>query len=141
MKKSAILAAAGLLLASGLAFGQRLRAGEQAIFLKNGDTVIGAIVDINSERLVLELKDGTNIPLRDIWMVNFVNDQWNFPQERNLIETNEHYVFLKSGDVSSGRIVDFSGEPRNFEFATGEKYPIGAVRRIYFAKAVPRGLR
>jgi hypothetical protein len=103
--------------------------------------MIGNIADISSERLVLELQDGTNIPLRDLWMINFVTEEWNFPSERNLIETNEHYVFLKSGDVASGRIVDFSGEQRVFEFETGEKFALGQVRRIYFSKNVPRGLR
>lgn len=141
MKKSVVLALLGLLIVVGTASGQRLRAGEQFIILKNGDSMIGNIVDISSERLVLELRDGTNIPLRDLWMVNFVTEEWNFPQERNLIETNEHYVFLKSGDVASGRIVDFSSEQRVFEFETGEKFAIGQVRRIYFSKNVPRSLR
>ena len=141
MKKSVAIALLGLLIIAGTAFGQRLRAGEQFIVLKNGDSMIGNIVDISSERLVLELKDGTNIPLRDLWMINFVTEEWDFPQERNLIETNEHYVFVKSGDVASGRIVDFSSEQRVFEFETGEKFAIGQVRRIYFSKNVPRGLR
>lgn len=141
MKKTFVLALLGLLIVAGTASGQRLRAGEQFIVLKNGDSMIGNIVDISSERLVLELRDGTNIPLRDLWMVNFVTEEWNFPQERNLIETNEHYIFLRSGDVSSGRIVDFSSEQRVFEFETGDKFAIGQVRRIYFSKNVPRSLR
>lgn len=141
MKKSVVIALLGLLIVVGTASGQRLRAGEQFIILKNGDSMIGNIADISSERLVLELKDGTNLPLRDLWMINFVTEEWNFPQERNLIETNEHYVFLKSGDVASGRIVDFSSEQRVFEFETGEKFAIGQVRRIYFSKNVPRSLR
>ena len=141
MKKPAALGLAVLLLACGITGGQKLKAGEQAIFLKNGDTIIGAIIQIDAEKLSLELKDGTSVPLRDLWMVNFVNEQWNFPNERNLIETNEHYVFLKSGDVTSGRISAFRAEPREFEFESGEKFPFVSVRRIYFSKIVPRGLR
>ncbi len=106
MKKAVVFGILVLVLAAGAVQAQRLRAGEQAIFLKSGDEIVGNIRDISSTRLVLELADGTEIPLRDLWMINFVNEEWNFPQERNLIETNEHYVFLKSGDVASGRIVD-----------------------------------
>jgi hypothetical protein len=141
MKKAVIFGLLALALAAGVVPAQRLRAGEQAIFLKSGDEIVGSIKDISSTRLVLGLADGTEIPLRDLWMINFVNDEWNFPQERNLIETNEHYVFLKSGDVASGRIVDMSSEQRVFEFETGEKFGIGQVRRIYFSRNVPRGLR
>lgn len=141
MKKAIVFGVLVLALAAGVMQAQRLRAGEQAIFLKSGDQIVGSIIDISSTRLVLELADGTEIPLRDLWMINFVNESWDFPQERNLIETNEHYVFLKSGDVASGRIVDMSSEQRVFEFETGEKFAIGQVRRIYFSRNVPRGLR
>ena len=126
---------------AGLASGQRLKTGEQAIFLKSGDKVVGAIVGLDGARLTLQLGDGTEIQLRDVWMINFVTDGWDFPRERDLIETNEHYVFLKSGDVSSGRITDFNGEKRDFLFETGEKFAFGAIRRIYFSKSVPRSLR
>lgn len=141
MKKSIFFTFCGLVLIAGVVFGQRLRSGETAIYFKSGDVIVDKIVDISSERLVLETENNGEFPLRDLWMINFVTEEWNFPNERNLIETNDHYVFLKSGDVSSGRIVDFSSEQRVFEFETGEKFPIGQVRRIYFSKTVPRGLR
>ena len=141
MKKSVFVALCGLVLIAGVVLGQRLRSGETAIYFKSGDVIIDKILDISSERLVLETENNGEFPLRDLWMINFVTEEWNFPNERNLIETNDHYVFLKSGDVSSGRIVDFSSEQRVFEFESGEKFPIGQVRRIYFSKTVPRGLR
>jgi hypothetical protein len=141
MKRTAVIVLAALGLMSGIAAGQKLKSGEQAIFLKNGDTVIGSIVEINAEKASLELKDGTSLPVRDLWLINFVNEQWNFPNERNLIETNEQYIFLKSGDVTSGRITALAADKREFEFESGEKFPFVSVRRIYFSKNVPRGLR
>ncbi len=141
MKRTAVIVLAALGLMSGIAAGQKLTSGEQAIFLKNGETMIGSMVEINAEKASLELKDGTSIPVRDLWLINFVDEQWNFPNERNLIETNEHYIFLKSGDVASGRIRAFAAEKREFEFESGEKFPLAFVRRIYFSKNVPRGLR
>ena len=141
MKRAVLGLSAGLLILGAADGGQKLRAGEQAFFLKNGDTIIGAIVEISAEKSSFELKDGTSVPLRDLWMVNFINEQWNFPGERDLLETNEHYVFLKSGDVTSGRVTAFAADKREFELESGDKFPISAVRRIYFSKSVPRGLR
>ena len=74
-------------------------------------------------------------------MINFADEQWNFPNERDLLETNEHYIFLKSGDVTSGRVTAFAADKREFELESGDKFPLASVRRIYFSKNVPRGLR
>jgi hypothetical protein len=141
VKKAALIGLAAMLVGAGPAFAQKLKPGEQAFFLKNGDTQIGEIVEIDTEKSALQLKDGTSILLRDLWMVNFADELWNFPNERDLIETNEHYIFLKSGDVTSGRVTAFAADKREFELESGDKFPIAAVRRIYFSKNVPRGLR
>jgi hypothetical protein len=141
LRRAALIGLAAILVGAGPAFAQKLKPGEQGFFLKNGDTMIGAIVELNAEKSAFELKDGTSLPLRDVWMINFVDEQWNFPNERNLIETNEHYVFLKSGDVTSGRVTAFAVVKREFEFESGDKFPVASVRRIYFSKNVPRGLR
>lgn len=129
-----------LCLGVGLASSQGLRSGEAAIYLKNGDLVVDRILDISSTRLVLETENRGEFPLRDLWMINFVNDKWNFPDERNKIEGGDHYVFLKDGGITSGRITDFSSEQRVFDLDSGEKIAIGRVRRIYFSKNVPNEL-
>jgi hypothetical protein len=118
-----------------------MRNGEAAIYLKSGgDPVIDRISDISSTRLVLETERSGEIPLRDIWMINFINDRWDFPEERKQLETNEHYVFLRNGNVSAGRIVDFSSDRKVFQFEAGEEFPLGQIRRIYFSRNVPNGL-
>ena len=140
MKRQTVFLGTMLLLASIAAAGQALRSGETAIYLKSGDLLVDRINDISSTRFVLETANNGEIPLRNIWMINFVNEKWNFPEERDQIETSDHYIFMKNGAVSSGRIVDFSSERRVFEFESGEQFPIGQVRRIYFAKRVPGSL-
>jgi len=141
MRKSIIVLAAALLWGSGPAAGQRLKPGDQVFFLKSGERITGRFADLSAAPLDFRLEDGTTIPLRDLWMINFDTAEWNFPPERNLIETNEHYVFMKNGDVSSGRITSFSTEQRAFVFESGETFPLPQCRRIYFSKTVPRGLR
>jgi hypothetical protein len=141
MKKGLWIAAALILLGGGLWAGQHLPAGAQAIFLKSGDIVNGKIVDLVTPQLELKLENGTNVAIRDIWMINFEDAEWNFPAERNILENNDHYIFLKSGDISSGQIASFSVKTRGFVFESGEIFPLNQCRRIYFSKTVPRSLR
>jgi len=126
-------------IAGAVAYGgqTRMRSGEAAIFFKSGDSIIDKILDISSERLVLETENNGEFPLRDIWMINFIDDGWDFPGERDQVEPRDHYVFLRNNAVSAGRVVDFSSERRVFQFESGEEFPIAQVRRIYFAKNVP----
>jgi len=120
---------------------QRLRANEAAIFLRNGNMIVGEIIDISSTRRVLQLKDGTEIKLINIWMINFINTNWNFPEERKRITTADHYFFLRNGSIIYGKIIDFSKNLRVFELDNGEKIKIGTIRRIYFSKSIPYKLR
>jgi hypothetical protein len=140
LKYFGLLSSAVILLAAAAPAGQTLRGGDTAIYMKSGDLLVDRINDISSARFVLETANNGEIPLRDIWMFNFVNEKWDFPEERNQMETNDHYVFLKNGSVSSGRIVDFSSDRRIFQFESGEEFPIGQIRRIYFSKTLPRSL-
>ena len=116
----------------------RAKSGEAAIYFQNGHHIIDKIVDISSTRLVLETEGHGEFPLRDIWMINFDLDGWNFPAERKRLTTGNHYVFLHNKGVSTGRIVDFSSDRRVFQFESGEEFPIGQISRIYFDKNVPR---
>ncbi len=118
----------------------RLRAGEAAIYLRSGDLFVDRITDISSTRLVLETANSGEFALRDVWMVNYINEGWDFPEEREQLETNEHYIFLRDGGVIAGRIVDFSSAQLVYELRSGEKVAPGRIRRIYFSRQVPSGL-
>jgi len=57
-----------------------MKSGEAAIFFKSGDWIIDKVLDISSERLVLETEKSGEFPLRDIWMINFIDEGWDFPR-------------------------------------------------------------
>jgi hypothetical protein len=138
MIKRTLLIAAGLLLvAAGLLYGEDLKAGEAAIFYRNGDMIIDEVTGISSARHVLELKNVPEIPLNNLWMINFINTEWFHFKELELVETNQHYIFLKNGEVYIGRIFNFNVGLRHFEFAGGEKFPLAQVSRIYFTRNIP----
>ncbi len=127
--------------APGPAAIQTLRAGEIAIWSGGGIRIIDQIIGISSSRPVIKTAFNGEIPLRDTWMINFVNDGWNFPEERNRIQSNDLHVFLKNNNVlTPGRIVSFSSTQRIFEFESGESLPFGDIRRMYFARTLPGDL-
>lgn len=141
MKKVLCLAVVLLLPTLGAFSLQRLPPGTQAIFLKDGESLAGKIVDIVLPQMDLKLEDGKTIPLRDVWMINFETAEWDFPEERNVLESNDCYVFLKSGDIHSVRLSAYSVETKSFAFASGEYFPLVQCRRMYFSKTVPRTIR
>lgn len=114
---------------------QELYVANVSLFLQNGETVAGEMVDISSTRFVVRLRDGREFPLHQIWMINFVGTGWNFPEERERLEKDEHYLFFKNDRLTSGRILDFNR--RVFELDTKEKVPVAQVRRIYFTDRLP----
>jgi hypothetical protein len=115
---------------------EELHAGEAALFLQGGKMVIGQIADFSRTRLVFTLRDGQEIAVHRVWMINFVNTDWNFPAERERMEEDQHYLFFRNDRMTSGKIVDFSHN-RGFEFDTKEAVPMGQVRRIYFTNQLP----
>jgi hypothetical protein len=119
----------------------QLRAGESAIFFRSGDVIVDRIVDISSTRHVLQTANSGEFQIREVWMINFVNENWDFPQERDQMETNENYVFLKNGDVISGRLTDFSSTRKVFQLQAGDEIAPGRIRRIYLSRQVPAGLQ
>lgn len=116
---------------------EELKAGTAAIFMRDGQMNLGEIGDISRTRLVLQIKGGPEYPLERIWMINFINTDWNFPEERELMEKDEHYIFFKNNDITSGRIIDLSSTRRVFELDTKEEIPMGRIRRIYFTRHLP----
>jgi hypothetical protein len=116
---------------------EELKAGTAAIFMQGGKMNVGEIGDISRTRLVLQLKDGREFSLGRVWMINFINTDWNFPGERERMEKDEDYIFFKNNDITSGRIIDFSSTRRVFQLDTSEEVPIGRVRRIYLSRNLP----
>ena len=128
----------GLLLAAGaLRGGEDLKPGEAAIFYRNGDMIIDEVLGVSSARHVLELKTVPEIPLNNLWMINFINTEWFHLKELEVVDTNQHHIFLKNGEVYSGRIVRYDLNRACFEFESGEKFPIGQIRRVYFTRNIP----
>jgi hypothetical protein len=116
---------------------EELQTGMAAIFMQGGKMNTGVIGDISRTRLVLQLKDGREFSLDRVWMINFINTDWNFPEERARMERDEDYIFFKNNAITSGRIIDFSSTRRVFQLDPPQEVPIGRVRRVYFSRYLP----
>lgn len=115
---------------------EKLEAGKAAFFLQGGKMVVGELADLSRTRLVFTLRDGQEIALHRIWMINFVNTDWNFPAEREKMEKDQHYLVFRNDRMTSGKILDFSHN-QGFQFDTKEAVPLAQVRRIYFTNELP----
>jgi hypothetical protein len=123
-------------LSAGFLPAEDLEPGEAALFLRGGQMVIGQIEDLSRSPLVLTLKDGQEFALDRIWMINFVNTDWNFPEEREKMDKVRHYLIFRNGRMTSGQILDYS-HAIGFQFDTEESVPLAQIRRIYLTSALP----
>lgn len=112
-----------------------LNAGQSVTFLKDGVSKTGTIKDIDDMSVRIrrvEYSDGQKIPINLIWMINFVDKKWDFPEERTELSGTTDTIFLKNGDVLQTKIVDFSEPRKKFEFEKGRPVHESKVKRIYF---------
>ncbi|MGB7297111.1 MAG: hypothetical protein WBC70_16120 [Candidatus Aminicenantales bacterium] len=123
-------------LSAGSLPAEDLEPGKAALFLQDGQMVIGQIEDLSRTPLILSLKDGREFALQSIWMISFVNTDWNFPKEREKMDKDQHYLIFRNGRMTSGKILDFS-HIMGFQFDTEESVPLAQIRRIYFTSALP----
>lgn len=115
-----------------LAEKQLYNKGESAIHLKNGKLIVMPIVDISTRTMEVELKNQKTIHISKIWMLNFINRNWNYPTERSRLSKEKDSIFLKNGDVVYDNLVDFSSKRKVYEFKEHRPIHISKIKRIYF---------
>ncbi|MCP5052630.1 MAG: hypothetical protein GY940_36010 [bacterium] len=117
-----------------LLLGVHLTATQTAIFLRNGTTVTDTIKDISSRTGQMDLAKSGRMHISQVWMFNYENTNWNFPDERNQLSPNRNLdtIFLRNGQVIHRELVDFSSRRFVFEFRNGGKVHESKIKRIYF---------
>lgn len=115
-----------------LGAGSMLWAGGSVTFLSDGRIFNGTIIDMSSNTGILDYRDGTKINRNEIWMISYESGEWDFPDERNQLSGRTDTVFLKNGQVLTGRLIDFSSRRFVWEFQGGDEIQEAAIARIYF---------
>jgi hypothetical protein len=115
-----------------LLLGVQLSATQTAVFFRNGTTVTDTIMDASSRTGMIDFARSGRKHASQVWMINFENNEWNFPNERNQLNGQLESIFLRDGRVIYRSIVDFSSRRYVYEFANGEKVHERNIKRIYF---------
>lgn len=115
-----------------VSLGLTLNARPSISFLQDGNSIASTIVDVSSRTGTVDYRNGQKIHRSRIWMINFENRNWNFPNERRQLSNNSDTIFLNNGHILKVKIVDFSSRRRVFEFRDGGKVHDGQIKRIYF---------
>ncbi len=109
-----------------------LTAAHSYTFLKNGKYIKDTLMDMSRRTGKLEYHSQGRVHWSQVWMINFENNQWNFPNERNQLTGKADGIFLRNGQVMHAIIIDFSSRRRVFEFQQGGSVHESQVARIYF---------
>ena len=117
---------------SVILLGLHLSAVQSVTFLLNGDTITDTIVDMSSQTGQVEFLRHGKIHRSSIWMINFMDSNWDFPDERAQLVSDRDTVFLRNGHRLNVNIVDFSSRRQMFEFRVGGGVHESKVMRIYF---------
>jgi hypothetical protein len=120
-----------LILILFIGLGMSLSAMRVYTFLKNGNYIHDVILDISSRTGKIDFQRTQPVFGNQVWMINFIDNQWNFPGDRRLLSHNTDTIFLRNGQRMNVTIVDFSSRQRKFEFSNGGKVHESNIARIY----------
>jgi sRNA-binding regulator protein Hfq len=99
-------------------------------FLVSGKSIEAPLSYMNSQ--MTGFTDGTKINTREVWMINFENNQWDFAAERRQLNQKQDTIFLKDGEVIYDNVTDFSKRRGTFQFSGMDPIHESQIKRIYF---------
>jgi hypothetical protein len=105
---------------------------EDYVFLKAGGTARGNIVDFSSEGKFFEFDTGQKIPMDTIRRIYFSKKGAGPGPSGPPLAAGEAAVFLKTGELRVGEIVDISSDTKYLEFKDGGVVPLGTIWMINF---------
>jgi sRNA-binding regulator protein Hfq len=109
-----------------------LAAMQSFTFLHDGNVVKGVIVDMSSRNGQVEYLDNMKVNRSRIWMINYIDGNYDFPRERSQLSNNTDTVFLRNGGVIHDHITDFSSRRLVWEFMRNQAVHESQITRIYF---------
>ncbi|MGD0781869.1 MAG: hypothetical protein ABSA30_03310 [Candidatus Aminicenantales bacterium] len=137
-----VLLAAVLLTATA-----QMRRGEAAIFFRDGRVIFDQVTGIVTSNLIVQTPGNGQFPMRDVWLINYEENRWDYPGERARMIAGEDAIFLRNGNAASGQIVNFlseheagPGRPWGYKLRKDGRTTIyipSNISRIYYSKDVP----
>jgi hypothetical protein len=109
-----------------------VNAVQSVTFLKDGNKISDVIIDMSSQTGKIEYRNNYKVHRNQVWMINYVDANWDFPNERNQLSNNTDTIFLRDGTVINDKIIDFSSRRLVWEFMDTKAVPESQIKRIYF---------
>jgi len=106
--------------------------GKCATFFLDGNMIIDTVDFMSSRSGRLGFVNSGMFKIINIWMVNFISSEWNFPEEREELAPTMDTLFLRNGGIIRDRIDTYSTKMKVFRFDNHAPIHISEVKRIYF---------
>jgi hypothetical protein len=106
--------------------------GKCATFFLDGNMVIDTVYFMSSRSSRLGFVNSGMFKIINIWMVNFISNEWDFPDEREELAPGLDTLFLRNGGIIRDRIDTYSTKMKVFRFDNHAPIHISDVKRIYF---------
>jgi hypothetical protein len=109
-----------------------VNAAQSVTFLKDGNKITDVIIDMSSRIGKIEYQNNYKVHRNQVWMINYVDANWDFPNERSQLSNNTDTTFLRDGTVIKDKIIDFSSRRMVWEFTNTRAVHESQIKRIYF---------
>ncbi len=106
--------------------------GKSATFFLDGNMIIDTVDFMSSRSGRLGFINSGMFKIINIWMVNFISSEWNFPEEREELAPSMDTLFLRNGGIIRDRIDTYSTKMKVFRFDNHAPIHISDIKRIYF---------
>ncbi len=106
--------------------------GKCATFFLDGNMIIDTVDFMSSRSGRLGFINSGMFKIINIWMVNFISNEWNFPEEREELAPTMDTLFLRNGGIIRDRIDTYSTKMKVFRFDNTAPIHISQIKRIYF---------
>jgi hypothetical protein len=106
--------------------------GQCATFFLDGNMIIDTVDFMSSRSGRLGFVNSGMFKIINIWMVNFISNEWDFPDERNELAPTMDTLFLRNGGIIRDRIDTYSTKMKVFRFDNHAPINISDIKRIYF---------
>ncbi len=106
--------------------------GKCSTFFLDGNVIADTVNFMSSRSNRLGFINSGMFDIYNIWMVNFIGNEWNFPEEREQLGQTTDTLFLRNGGIIRDKIVTYSTKMKVFRFDKSAEIHISEVKRIYF---------
>ncbi len=106
--------------------------GQCAVYTHDGNVFVDTINYMSTRAGKMGFNNYGKIKLHRIWMLNFMNKQWDFAQERRQLAPSTDTVILRNGRIIHDRVITFSIKFKRLRFEKYKEVHVSEVKRVYF---------